>query len=160
MANEEPDRPDVRKLLEKWTCTVDRATSGHYAAARRMDDLHYFIGLVLLFCAVVSTCLAGRAVFSIPIVTVDSFMTVFSAMTLVIAVAHVFLRHEVRAENHRRKAARYAALRRELEQLCALDRTQLTTSQLTDIRTRMDDLSEDGLTIPARIWTKLKRTQS
>ena len=55
-----------------------------------MDYLDRFIGLVLLICSVVSTCLAGRALFSIPIVIVDSFMTVFSAMTLAIAVAHVF----------------------------------------------------------------------
>ena len=80
-------------------------------------------------------------------------MTVFSAMTLAIASAHVFLKDEHRAEEHRRKATRYAALRRELEQLqCAP--SELTQSQLTDIRTRMADLAENGPTIPERIWTK------
>jgi hypothetical protein len=153
MAHEEPSRPDVRKLVEKWTCTVDRATSGHYEAARHLDGRHRFIGLLLLSCSVAATCLAGRAMFYLPIAILDSFMTVFSAMTLAIACAHVFLKDEQRAEEHRRKAARYAVLRRELEQLqCAP--SDPTQSQLTDIRTQMADLTEVGLTIPARIWTK------
>jgi hypothetical protein len=144
---------DVHSLLHAWSWRAKRAALGHYETARRLDQRHYYIGVTLVIFSVISTTLAGRTLFGLPNTTVDSFMTLFSALTLTVACVHVFLQDQHRADKYRRSGARYAALKRELEQVQSLiTNSPPSAGDLTNLRERLDALGDDALPIPTRVW--------
>ena len=144
---------DVRSLLNEWSWRAGRATRGHYETARRLDRRHYYIGVALLSFSVISTTLAGRTLFGLPNTTVDSFMALFSALTLTVACVHVLFQDQHRADRYRRSGAGYAALNRELEQVQSLIiNSPPSAGDLTALRERLDQLGDDAPPIPPRVW--------
>jgi hypothetical protein len=144
-------------LLAAWNWRAKRASLSQYETARRLDRRHYLLGILLVSCSVISTCLAGRALFGLSNVTLDSFMTVFSAATLTIACLHVFLQDAARAERYRRSGSRFAAIKREIEQALAWPNTNLSEPFLNSVRKQLDDLSGEALPIPDRVWKYVDR---
>lgn len=151
-------------LLANWYQRMRVTKQGHYEAARRLESLHYKLGVPIM---VLST-IAGTSVFAALGKSPDPLMQVavglVSISAGVLAALQTFLGASARAEKHRAAAARYGAIGRDVEVLQALSPSVRGDPQevLDRLRTQLDDLALEspGFTDRIRQYTKAQQGQN
>jgi len=144
----------LEELLHDWYNRVRESQFGHYGAAKYYGGLHYYLGIPV----VVLSGIVGTSVFASIGRTTDRILTIIigmvSVLVAVLGSLQTFLRFSERAEKHRIAAARYGAVRREIEQLRGLnfDANENIREFVDKLRARMDGLAEESPDIPLRVW--------
>jgi hypothetical protein len=143
------------QLLEDWHLRLRFVQFAHYESAKSFEHLNYWIGVpAALFSAFV-----GTSVFASIGKTVDARFQIVvglvSVLTTVLSSVQTFLRFSEKAENHRVAAARYGALRREVEEILTVGEN-ITKDIITPLRREIDKLAEEAPHIPSRIWSRRK----
>ena len=82
-----------------------------------------------------------------------------ASVQFVFSSLHTWLRHAEIAEKHRQAGARYAAIRRHIEEVLILAATSPATqaAAITEIRNGIDALGREAPTIPADIWSRTQQ---
>ncbi|HVB68744.1 MAG TPA: SLATT domain-containing protein [Acetobacteraceae bacterium] len=140
-------------LLNAWAWRAERAIFAHYATARRLDSRHRIMGTALIFSSAAAAVLSGRQIFGVTQPVVDGVSILASATAFGLACIQVFLRDADRSESYRKAAARYAAMKRELEQHLARENVHaLSDGEISLLRKGIDELGESALPIPKKVW--------
>lgn len=149
----------AEELLQGWDRRAQKAIDAHYESGRRFARRNAQLGIpsVVLAAAIATLAFAtvGRTV-SIGIQITIGFL---ASIQVVLSSLHTWLRHAELAEKHRQAGARYAAIRRHIEQVRVLGATDPTTlaAAITDIRDGIDDLGRESPSIPADIWSRTQQ---
>jgi predicted permease len=110
----------IRSLLGEWATRNMVALEAHYNAARSFANLNYWIGIP----AVIFAAIVGTSVFASLKKDVDIYIKItiasFSIIAAILSALQTFLKYNERSEKHRLAGARYAAIKREIEQLLAI----------------------------------------
>ena len=150
--------PDpVDELLTSWRKRAREAQWAHYGCERRLLRMHFWVGVPL----VVLSTFSGTAVFATlstdPSTTLKLVVGATAVVVAVLGGVQTFLRATDRAGAHRAAATKYAALRRELEQIRACDIGAQPGDVLDRIRDRMDELADAGPVIPQPVWNRTEK---
>lgn len=110
---------NARQVLDQWYERTSVVAVGHYRAALRYSRLHFWIAMP----TVALSAVVGTAVFatlqqqsSFWLQFVVGAMSVFAA---ILTALQSTLRYQELAEKHRGAGAKYNALGREIELMCA-----------------------------------------
>jgi hypothetical protein len=149
--------PQPIELLKAWLKRARENQFAHYAAARRLEKRHSRIGIP----AAVLSAIVGTSVFASLEANVQPWMKIavglLSVTAAILTSLQTFWRFSERAERHRKAAAEYASIRREMEQyLTFADGVTLDT--MGRLRKRLDDLASEFPSIDSKDWETAKRT--
>jgi hypothetical protein len=143
----------VKALINEWGHRNLVALEAHYDAARFFSRRNYWIGIpAIVFAAVV-----GTSVFATLEKEVDVYIKLIVAMisifAAVLSALQTFLKYSDRADSHRRTGARYAAIKREIEQLLTSSEEKLKedAKPIDVLRKKIDELSFEAPELPAHI---------
>jgi hypothetical protein len=158
--SESADRPSawtprVRRLLQDWEERADAAATTHYAAANRLTSRNYQLGIPV----VALTTVVGTSVFASIAEDVNTRLRLvvgtFSVLAAVLASLQTFLRYAERAEEHRVAGDNWSAIRREINEMLALQATRGDAkTDLDDVRKRMDEVSKESPEMPTYPWAR------
>jgi hypothetical protein len=149
----------VQELLDDWYHRTRESQFGHFGAAKYYGSLHYYLGIpVVVLSGVVGTSLFASIGKTAAVPTVIIGMV--SVLVAVLGSLQTFLRFSERAEKHRVAAARYGAIRREIEQVRSLnfDSNENMREFIDKLRKRLDNLAEESPAIPRRVWRNNEAT--
>jgi hypothetical protein len=145
----------VEELVLRWTKRVRESQFSHYDAAEVLGRWHGRLGLpVVVLSAVVGTSLFASLAASDPTTSVV-VRVIAGAVSLAAAAlgsVQTFLKYSEKAEKHRSAAARYGAIRRELELMVASKR--FGDDQLEEVRKAIDSLSAEAPEVPKYIFAR------
>ena len=147
--------PDpVDELLTSWRKRAREAQWAHYGCERRLLRIHFWVGVPL----VVLSTFSGTSVFATlstdPSVALKLVIGTTAVIVAVLGGLQTFLRTTDRATDHREAATRYAALRRELEQIRACCTPSPPHDVLERVRERLDELADTAPAIPQSVWNR------
>ena len=152
----------VLRLLGDWRARAIESSEAHYALATSLARSNIRFGVPV----VVLTTFVGTTVFAtlqqevnIALRIAVGMISVFAA---VLASLQTFLRFGERAEKHRAAAERWAAIRREIDEMLALHPTYLASRGdpkqfLDSLRGRMDETSQQSPELGERGWLRTQR---
>jgi hypothetical protein len=130
----------------------------HYRTARYHDDWNVWLGGLLIVTSIVAAVLAGRTLFSIDEATTNTLALVASAFTVSLASLQVFRGDASRADGHRRTAAAYSAIKRDIEQMFTnTEGAPANACALEMLKLRLKVVAEESLGVPGRIWRRVDR---
>jgi hypothetical protein len=154
MSYQSPESPKV--LAESWLKRLREAQFAHYEAAEVLSRTHTRLGLpvVILSTVVGSSVFASIAADKVVPIIVKIVVGLISVAAAVLASLQTFLKLSERAEKHRAVAARYGAIRREVEQVLVFKEIEPKT--LDGIRSQIDALSGEAPEIPKRIFGRVE----
>jgi len=141
-----------------WLKRAREALFSHYTAAEKYDRLNRRLGIPVL----ILTTIVGTSVFASLQQKVDPILQILvgliSVAAAILAGLQTFLGFAERAERHRMTAARYSALRREIEFLLAVENTKFHDPEHLDaLRVKIDKLGEEAPSITSKIWDEAGR---
>lgn len=145
----EPKSPSG--LLQGWDRRALKAVDAHYESARFYVRTNTAIGIPTVILAAVICTLAFATVGKTVALWVQMAIGFLALIQAVLAALHTWLRHSELAEKHRQAGARYAAIRRYIEQLRTFGAT-VTSEMVTQIRESLDTVAREAPSIPPRIW--------
>jgi hypothetical protein len=139
---EEAEANQKQTLLKQWWYRANINQQAHYLAGLRFAWLNRFLGIP----TVILTAIVGTAVFaSLTEGQVSPEWQIaaglLSILATVLAALQTFLGYSERAANHRRASAEFGAIRREIEQVQASNRSNRSLPSkprqgLRSVRTR------------------------
>jgi hypothetical protein len=149
-------------LLGDWQGRAALSAEAHYVLASRLAKLNVRFGVPV----VAFTTFVGTSVFA----TLEHQITLalrlavgmISVLAAILASLQTFLRFGERAEKHRAAAERWAALRREIDEMLALHPTYLASrgdpkQYLDDLRRRMDEVAQQSPELGEGSWRSGRR---
>ena len=146
----------VENLLTDWYRRIRFAQFAHYEAAKSYDRMNYGLGIPV----VILSTFVGTSVFANIVSTVDARFQILIGLVSVVAASlaslQTFFRFSEKAEKHRTAASKYGALRREIEEIMVLCNQEELKDSISNLRSRLDKLSEEAPHIPHQIWAKRK----
>ncbi|HYW20003.1 MAG TPA: SLATT domain-containing protein [Nodularia sp. (in: cyanobacteria)] len=144
------------ELLISWYQRLRESQFSHYEAAKTFERINYWLGIP----SVILSTIVGTSIFATIGESVDTKAQIMVGLVSVVAAAlaglQTFLRFSERAEKHRAVAARYGALRREIEEFLSVGES-ITRESLTPVRQSIDRLAEEAPNVPSKIWTKTQK---
>ena len=144
------------ELLGDWYRRIRYAQFAHYESAKLFDRINYWLGIPV----VVLSTLVGTSVFAnigrLADPRLQILIGLVSVAAATLASLQTFFRFAEKAEKHRTAAAKYGALRREVEETLALQ-THTAPETIVALRQRIDRLAEEAPQIPPRIWAQRHR---
>ena len=149
----------TEELLRGWDRRALKAVDAHYESGRRFAYRNAQLGIPsIILAAIIATFAFANVGRSVPVyfqITIGSL----AAIQFVIASLHTWLRHSELTEKHRQAAARYAAIRRHIEQVLVLgaDDPATQAAAVTEIRGGIDALGREAPCIPADIWSRTQQ---
>jgi hypothetical protein len=136
---------DARELLAAWARRTRTSKVSHYAMAHRLGRRAQWLGLpVMLITVLVGT--SAFASIASQAVSIEAKLAVglLSVLATVLSSLQTFFKYPERAEQHRRSAAKYGAIERELEVLFAAGGAAVDPVQVAALRAKLDRLAEDA----------------
>lgn len=134
-------------LLLRWRTKCRRNRAANYLAASTFSRRHTILGVsAATFSAVVGTSLFVT-VASEPLQYFRVFAGCLSVLAAVLGALQTFLKYDERSSAHRRTAARYGALVRQIEVMLAAPEA-LAQKTLDELRIALDQLAEDAPELP------------
>jgi hypothetical protein len=153
------DRGQSIPLLTRWLKRARESLFSHYTAAENCAKLNRRLGIPVL----ILTTIVGTSVFASLQQKVDPILQILvgliSVAAAILSGLQTFLGFAERAEKHRMTAARYSALRREIEFLLTFENnTKLHDPEHLDaLRIKIDKLGEEAPSITSKIWDEAGR---
>lgn len=155
MATTEVFASATAELLADWRRRCRESQCSHYAAADRLFKRNRYIGIpAVVLSAVLGTGVLASQHFLEPGWRI--FTGLIGVSAAVLTALQINLNLSERAERHRSAGARFAGVRREIEQLLTLgpEADGGHRRDLDRIRERMDALAEQSPTLPPDLWDK------
>jgi hypothetical protein len=145
-------------LLRSWHRRLRETQFCHYEATKPLAHANYWLGVPV----VVLTTFVGTSVFATLEKRVEPRIMILIGMlsvgAAVLASLQTFLRLSERAEKHRTVAARAGSVRREIEQLLAIQSNETVTQEKLDrLREEIDKIAEDAPSVSDKTWARAKR---
>jgi hypothetical protein len=139
-------------LMTDWFRRVRESQQIHYACSNHFSRLHLLLGIP----TVLLSTLAGTAVFASLVKELGAnekiAVGLISLLAASLASLQTFLNLSKRSDNHRTSAARYAGVRRLLEELKTFPPApEKLPDALAQVRQEMNALAEAAPEVPARI---------
>lgn len=143
------------ELVLTWLRRARESQFSHYDAADRLG--HY--GQVFGVPVIVITAIVGASAFaSILAEAVPLYAKLIAGLcslgATVLSSLQTFFKFSERSEKHRIFAAKFGAVRRELEMLHVQTQTQLTTTELTAVRMKLDKLAEEAPDVGTAVFSR------
>jgi hypothetical protein len=152
----------VEELLNNWYRRLRESQFSHYESAKAFDRMNYWLGIP----SVILSTLVGTSIFATLGEADESIgkgaklmVGLVSVVAATLAGLQTFLKFSERAEKHRAVAARYGALRREIEEMRLLEES-LSRESITPVRESIDRLAEEAPNVPTRVWVKTQKLLS
>jgi SMODS and SLOG-associating 2TM effector domain family 4 len=143
----------TEELLQDWYRRARENQFAHYEALKPLASANYKLGIPVA----ILSALVGTSIFAtLQHETAIGFrigVGFVSVLAAVLASIQTFLRFTERAEKHRAAAARYGALRRELEAVISKG-GPFEDKVVQGLREKLDAISSESLEIPESIWKK------
>lgn len=143
-------------LLGDWYRRIRYAQFAHYESAKLFDRVNYWLGIPV----VVLSTFVGTSVFANIGRLADPRLQIaiglISVVAATLASLQTFFRFAEKAEKHRTAAAKYGALRRQVEETLALQ-THTDPENIVALRQSIDRLAEEAPQIPHRIWSNRRK---
>jgi len=141
------------ELLQNWDHRALKALDAHYESARRYWRINKRIGIPTVVLATIIIGLAFSTVGRVMPLWVQMSIGFLSVAQAVLAALHTWLRYSEIADKHRLAGARYAAVRRKIEQVRVIDSEAMDqATAITEIRNELDALGREAPSIPPKIW--------
>ena len=144
----------IDELLQGWDRRALKAVDAHYESGRRFAHRNAQLGIPsIVLAAVIATLAFATVGRSVPI-WIQITIGLLASIQFVVSSLHTWLRHSELAEKHRQAGARYAAIRRHIEEVRILGAADSATqaAAIAEIRAGLDALGREAPRIPADIW--------
>lgn len=145
------------ELILAWLRRARESQFAHYEMADRLRRRHLWIGVPII---VLTTAVGTSAFASVvsELIPIWSKVAVGSASVLaaVFAALQTFFKFSERAERHKTFAAKYGALRRELETLHASGRANDEADAVKLLQEKLDRLAEEAPSVPAEVFSLIQ----
>ncbi len=155
-----------KKLISDWHRRCRQSQRLNYETGSLYLKYHYIVGVIsIVLSTIVSSTFFTQIVQqntnnqTVIIVFIAYGIGFMSVLVGILSALQTFFRFSEKAEKYKTISAKYGAVRRELEYLMTQDEISKNEleRQLKTIRSSMDDLASNSLSIPARI--KKKQTE-
>ena len=145
-----------RELLEIWYRRLRESQFCHYESAKALERMNCWLGIPsVILSTVIGTSIFATLNESVNI-RVQILLGLVSVVAAVLTGLQTFLRFSERSEKHRAVAARYGALRREIEEI-TLGEDRIPRELIAPLRESMDRLAEEAPNVSEGVWKKTKR---
>lgn len=154
-----PGSPE--ELVVAWLRRARESQLSHYEMATRLARRNLWLGIPVI----VITAIVGTSAFaSIVAELVPTWAKVgaggASVVAAVLASLQTFFKFSERAERHKAFAAKFGAVRRELETLHASGRVAQEPSYVAVLREKLDRLAEEAPAVPADVFTAIQKHEA
>lgn len=155
-----------KKLISDWHRRCRQSQRLNYETGSLYLKYHYIVGVIsIVLSTIVSSTFFTQIVQqntnnqSVIVIIITYGIGIMSVLVGILSALQTFFRFSEKAEKYKTISAKYGAVRRELEYLMTQDEISKNEleRQLKTIRSSMDDLASNSLSIPARI--KKKQTE-
>ena len=149
-------KPEQEVLVTDWFRRAREAQAIHYECGAYFSRMNYWLGIP----TIAFTTIVGTAVFATLEKSSDGELKIaiglISILASLLAALQTFLGFSERAVEHKRTAAGYSVVRRELEYLKTFhgDNEQELAQRLKKVQQDMDHLAELSPGVPRRIWDR------
>lgn len=145
-------------LVLAWLRRARESQFSHYSAAKRLGNYGRVFGVPVI----IITAIVGASAFaSILAQTVPLYAKLIAGLcsltATVLSSLQTFFKFSERSEKHRIFAAKFGAVRRELEMLHILG--QVKPSELIALRTKLDKLAEEAPNVDAAVFSREEAKQ-
>jgi hypothetical protein len=146
----------AEELLRTWERRTRESQVAHYTAA----DRHRLRDRLLGIPAIALSTVVGTSVFATLQKELESrwkiLLALLSILAAVLMTLHTSMGFSERAERHRVSGARYAGIRRRIEEVLALPRESRgeVAESLSSIRESMNKLAEESPALPPGLWDR------
>jgi hypothetical protein len=150
----ESDWAHGEDVLRTWLRRARESQRSHYRSANFYQNLEWALGVpAIALSAVVGTAtfvsLQHEATFAWKIAA--GLLSILAGGLMAI---HTAMRFSDRVERHKVAGARYAAVRRQIEEILAtpIQNRGEVRKAMSEVRQRMDKFAEDSPALPPRYW--------
>ena len=153
---DQSEQTEPLRLLRRWRRRCQSASLAHYKAARYYDACYAWLGGSLIVISIAAAVLAGRPLLGLTSEATNAAALFASAVTVSLASLQVFRNDASRADRHRRTAASYSSIKRDIEQMfVCCDELCSKKGALNDLKLRLRVVAEESLGVPGRIWRRV-----
>jgi hypothetical protein len=148
------DWSSVEHLLQQWHDRAHAREITNFGAANSYRTRHMCLGGALVALSALMATAAGKSMTASASAVVKIVADLVVVAIPVLAGLQTFLRFGEQAEKHRTIAAKYGSIKREIEELLALD-THARGDQkkaVDGIRSRLDTVEAEEPQIPRKLW--------
>ena len=145
----------ITELLQGWDRRALKGIDAHYETARHCVRMNSMIGLPTVALAATICALTFATIGKPTPLWVQMSIGFLALIQAVLAALHTWLRYAEFAEKHRQAGARYASIRRHIEQLLAFG-PAIPSEMVSGIRESLDTIAREAPSIPARIWRRVQ----
>lgn len=149
---------DERELVLAWLRRARESQMAHYEMANILSDRERLLGVpVILLTSIIGT----SAFASLTTEAIDPAIKIavgaLGVIAAFLASLQTFFKYSERSERHKACAARFAAVRRELEIVYAENSFSNERNYISTIREKLDRLAEESPHIPENVFEKVVR---
>ena len=150
----------TQDLIVTWLRRARDAQLSHYAVADLLARRNLWMGVpVIVLTAAVGASAFASVLSELVPVWAKIIAGAASVLAAVLASLQTFFKYSERAERHKTFAAKYGAVRRELESLHASDRGSIDANTIDALRDTLDNLAEDAPAVPAEIFERIQSAE-
>jgi len=147
------------ELVLAWLRRARESQMAHYEMANILARRGQWIGApVILITAVVGTSVFASVAAEAISIQAKVIVGLLSVIAAVLSSLQTFFKFSERAEKHRAFAARFGAVRRELETLYAEGGAPKEPHYVGVLREKLDRLAEEAPHVPAKVFLEIQRS--
>jgi len=151
-----PGTPE--ELVLAWLRRARESQLSHYAMANRLAKSNLWIGVpIIVISALVGTSAFASTVTELVPISAKVAVGGASVLAAVLASLQTFFRFSERAEHHKAFAAKFGAVRRELEAVHVSGKTSHQPSSIDVLREKLDRLAEEAPAVPDKVFDDIQR---
>lgn len=139
------------EVLKAWDRRALKGVDAHYESSRLFVKVNTLIGVPTIILAAAVSALAFATVGKASPLWIQMTIGFFGLLQAILAALHTWLRHTEVAEKHRQAGARYAAIRRRIEEIVAFPEL-IQPSHLQEIRSSLDVIAREAPSVPPKVW--------
>lgn len=148
------------ELVVAWLRRARESQMTHYEMATRLSTRNHWIGVpVIMISALVGTSAFASVLSELIPIWAKIIVGVASVLAAVLAALQTFFKYSERAEQHKVFAAKFGALRRELETIHASGRAAQECDSLNALREKLDRLAEEAPAVPTEVFDKIQHSR-
>ena len=153
-----PGTPE--ELVLAWLRRARESQLSHYEMANRLARRNLWMGVpVIAITALVGTSAFGSVVADLVPIWAKVAAGSASVLAAVLASLQTFFKFSERAERHKTFAAKFGAVRRELEALHASGKVAQEANFVTVLREKLDKLAEEAPAVPSDVFTHIQQLE-
>lgn|ERR1035438_3217934 len=146
------------QLVLAWLRRAREAQLAHYEMANNLARRAKWLGVpVILITAVVGTSVFVSIVDQVVPVQAKLAIGLLSLAATILSSLQTFFKFSERAESHRVYAARFGAIRRELEALYARTAVAQEVGNIDALKDKLDQLAEGAPDVPPKAFRALQK---